>query len=358
MDIRKEILDSPRAVRETLEKGRREYEALVRGTRWGEEPIYIIGCGTSFLAAFTAVYAFEGLLGRPAVARSAVDFERYALPVVRPRSIVLAISRSGESRETLDAARAARARGAVLLALTNNPASALAGMADGVFQLRAGEERGPATKTVLCLQAALGYLGLIAARTLKRHHPQLDILEEEFAKLPRHLEWVLTQVSDAVRSISSELKSPRSLCLVGGGFYFPSALLGATHLKELAGIHAEGFEPNEFLHGPLEMLERDNAVVILSGSGCRVKKNLHEVVRRLTAWVNEAGGKIYSVTDGNDRELSGRSTLAVLLPVLAEMVGSTVALAFLQLLAYQVAREKGRDPNRWRVGSEIRREER
>lgn len=345
MDAKQEILDTPRALRETLEKGRPEFEAVVRRTRWGEGPIYMVGCGSSMLVGLTGALAFEVLLGWPVVVRSAVDFETYALSALRPRSVLLAISQSGESYETLEAAGAARARGAVLLALTNNSTSPLAQMADGVFLLRAGEEHGPGMKTVVCQQAALTYVSLVAARTLKRHHHQLDVLEEEFEKLPGHVEWVLTQLKDAVRSFASELKVSRSLCVVGGGFYQPAALQWALLLKELTGIHAEGFDPVEFRHGPLEMLERDTPVVFLSGSHCRVKKKMHHLV----GWAKKAGAKIFSVTDRNDRELADRSTLAILLPALTEMVGSTLTLTLLQWVAYHTARELGRDPNRFRL---------
>lgn len=344
MDAKQKILGLPQALRETLEKGRPEYEALVRRTRWVEQPIYMVGCGSSLFAGLSGAYAFEGLLGWPVVARSAVDFETYSLSVLRPRSIVLAISWSGESYETLAAAQAARTRGATLLALTNSPTSTLGKMADGVFLLRAGEEYEPVTK-VVCQQAALSYVSLVAARILKRPHTQLDLLEEEFAKLPVHVEWVLTQLQDAVRPFASELKGLQSLFVVGGGFYYPTALQWARLLTKLTGIHAEGFDPTEFRHGPLEILKRDAAVVFLSGSRCRIKKELNPLV----SWVKKAGAKIFSVTDTNDRELANRSTLAMLLPVLTEMVGSTLTLTLLQWVAYHTADVQGRDPTRLRL---------
>ncbi len=339
MDAKQEILDIPRALEETLENGRAEYEAVVRRTRWGEGPIYVVGQGASFLVGLTAVYAFEGLLGWPVVARPAAAFAAYVAAVLRPHSILLAVEDSGESEATLDAARAARSRGAVILALTSNPAGPLAQMAEGVFLVRAGEESGAGIKARVAARAAVGYLGLVAARVLKRHHPQLDVLEQEFAKLPRHVEWVVSQLPDAVRSLASELKGSARLYLAGAGFYHPAALEAARLMAELAGLEAQGFELCEFA-GPWPALDRDTAVVFLSGSRCRLKKEVHAVAAR----VQGAGAKVISVTDSNDRELADRSRLAVLLPGLTEMVGSTLALALLAWGARET-RQAARDPN-------------
>src|SRR5579859_1769975 len=126
MDLRQQILDSPRALRETLEKGRPEFESLVRRVPWGEGPIFMVGAGSSYVATLTGAYAFEGLLGWPVIARRSADFEAYALSLLHPRSVLLALSNSGENVATLAAARAAQGRKAVLLAITNNPASTLA----------------------------------------------------------------------------------------------------------------------------------------------------------------------------------------------------------------------------------------
>lgn len=342
MDLKQEILDAPRALRETLEKGRPEYEALVRRTRWGDGPVYLVGSGTSYISALAGGYAFEGLLAWPAVVRPAADFATYSISVIGPRSVVLAIPSCGELDETLDAARVAKSRGACLLALADDLASPLAKMADGVFLIRAREGGTSSTKTALCRHAALCYIALVAARVLKRRHPQLDVLEEEFQQLPGRVEWVLTQLQDAVRSFAAELQGARNLCVVGGGFYHPTALQGALLFKELAGMPAEGFEPSGFRNGQLESLTRETAVVLLSGSRCGAKRRVHE----LLGGIKKAGAKVYAVTDANDRELSARVELAVLLPSLGEIVGSTLALSLVQWLAFQVALARGGSPDR------------
>jgi len=341
MDLKQEILDIPRALSETLEKGRAEYDALVRQTRWGDGPIFVVGSGASVVVGLTGAYAFEGLLGWPVVVRDAVLFEAYSASVLRPRSVLMAISDSGESLETLAVARAARSHDATVLALTNEAQSRLAKMADGVFLVRAGEEPGAGARTAVCQQAALSYVALVAARALKRHQPQTDALEAEFEKLAECIERALNQFGDAVRSFASELKRQRNLYVVGGGFYYPAALHWAGLLEKLTGIEAWGREAREFADGPLEKLRPDRAIVFLSGSRCRVKRQIH----RLAEGARKARASIFAVTDGNDRELADRAQLAVLLPTLSEMVGPIVSLALLDWVAYHVAHQAQRGPD-------------
>ncbi len=340
MSVKQEILDIPRALRETLEKGRGEYEMLARGTRWGEGPIYLVGSGLSYLAGLSGELAFEELLGWPVVLRRAVDFQAYSASSIRPRKVLIAISQSGESPETLEAAQAARTRGAVVLALTGSAASSLARMADGVFLVRAGGGSGLGMKATVCQQAALGYLSLVTARALKRPHPALDALEGEFEKLPEQTEWVLAQLLDAVRVFAAELKGLRELLLVGAGCYYPVSLLEAHLAREIMQIGAHGFHPEDLGVGKGLVERGEFAVVFLSGSHCRERKKVHEASAR----VKKTGAKVLSVTDANDQELARRSAVALLLPGTSEIVGSTLTLALLQWLNYHSAVERGADP--------------
>jgi glucosamine--fructose-6-phosphate aminotransferase (isomerizing) len=347
LDNRQVILETPRALRETLEKGRPEYEALIRRTRWSDGPLYIVGRGPSLPAAMTGAYGFESMVGWPVVVREARDFAAYGLGVLRPRSVLLAVSRSGESRETLEAARAARSRGATLLALTNKAESTLAGLADGVFLVRAGEEREGGGNTAVCRHAALGYISLVAAQVLKRHHPQLESLESEFKKLPGHVEWVLTQLPDAVRSFAAELKRREGLTVVGGGFFHPIAAEWARQLSRETDIHAECFAPQETESGLLRDAATGGAVVLLSNSRCRVKKAVHELAAR----AEKAGTKSLTITDRNDRELQERSSLAILLPTMSEMVGALLTLALLEWVTCHAAGDQRSGSSRARPAS-------
>jgi glucosamine--fructose-6-phosphate aminotransferase (isomerizing) len=302
----------------------------------------MVGSGSSYIAALTGAHAFENLLGWPVVARPAADFEAYGLAVLRQRSVVLAISNSGETAETLDAARSARTRGAVVLAMTNNSASALAQMADLVLLLHAGQPGESGPQTILCEHAALGFLSWIAAITLKRHHNQLKVWEEEFARLPGHVEWIQAQLGDALKALANELRNHRELAVVGGGFYYPVALEVAHMMRKLTHLPAEGKDAAVLQEDDLWAGTEGFAAIFLSGSHCRVKKKVHAILKD----VKRARERAYAVTDGNDRELTRAAKLSILLPELSEMTSSILTLALLQWVAYHMTRQAVREENR------------
>jgi len=141
---------------------------------------------------------------------------------------------------------------------------------------------------------------------------------------------MLHQISDAVSSFASELAASRRVYVLGGGFYHPSALQ-AEHLFRELGSCAQALDPTE--SGSLDRLERNSVLLAVSGSRCRVKNSIHEALKR----TSHSGVKILSITDSNDRELTGISALAVLLPTLSEMVGAVVASSLIHYVAYQMA---------------------
>jgi glucosamine--fructose-6-phosphate aminotransferase (isomerizing) len=324
-----------------VEKGRPEYDALVRQTRWGDGPIFVVASGASLATGLTAAYAFESLLGWPVVVREAVGFLAYSTSVLHPRSVLLAISPGGEEPETLEVARLARGRGATVLALTHNARGALAKMATGTFLVRAGagEEASAGVKATVCAQAAASLVGLVAARALRRPSPQLDAMDADFAKLPAHAESAFRRLADAVRAFAAELQGWQRLAVVGAGFYHPAALQWASFVTKLSGVDARGFEVAELMAKPLPSWgSTPPAVVVLSGSRCRTKERLHQLVQRL----RKVKIRTLAVTDSNEPEVSRRADLAVLLPVLTEMAGSTLALAWLDWAAYEASRGQGR----------------
>ncbi len=334
MDVKKDLLELPRALRETLEKGGPEYDKLVRQTRWGDGPIYVIGSDSA--AASTAGYAFEALVGVPAVVREPEDFRNYTLSVLRPRSIVLAIESPGLGAiaATLEAVHAAKSRDAKVLALTDDPQGELGKMADITFHVHTGEARWESRSAGICRLVAACYLGFAGARALKRPSEHLRDLDEDFHKLPEHVEWAYTQLSDAVRALAAQLESATDVEVVGGGFYYPAAWHTAETLRDLKGRlyaqprNARGAAMPE--HGPAEHLE---TLLLLSGSRCRARKIIHAVAER----ANRSGANILAVTDKNDPEVSRRADLAILLPISSEEVGSLLTLALLDWVACHIA---------------------
>jgi len=333
-DYRKEILDLPRAVRDTLEQGRANYDALVRGTRWGELPIYFVAWGRSLPVAHFAACVFETLLDWPCLVRTPADFTAYSAPGIRPRNIVFLISDGQDSPEALEAAKATRARHGIVLALAAQPEEPLAQAADGALLVRAGEEHG-GVRLPVCQQVAVGLMALLAARALKRRRPQYDSLEEEYSKLPDHAAWAFSQLTEGVIALASELTRARTLTLLAGGCYFPTAIAAGGLLKRLAGVRVETLNATE---AQPARFGRDEIILVLSGSRCRVKKQIHSVVEV----AKRAGTNILSLTDANDPEVTRRSALSLHLPPLHEITGATLAHAVLAWLAYHAARSAAR----------------
>jgi len=333
MDTRAKILEIPRLLRETLERGSHEYEALIRRVRWGEAPIYICGCGASLPVCMAGAYLFEWLAGWPALARSAKVFEAYTLSTVRPRSVLLVISASGDDPDALEIVRIARSRGALPLAMTRHADAPLARACDGVFLTRDEGAEDSAAATA-CQFAALSSAVLIAARVLKHSNAELGLIEDDLKQLPGHLEWCFTQLSDALRSLAQELRATERLWLVGGGLYHPVVVRGALRLSASGGVHSEGIEVSQFCSDPLSYLRRGDVAMFVSGSRLRIKRVVHQAA----AQIKVKGTRLISLTDSNDRELVDRSEIAILVPLLTEVGGSLVALALLELLATQVAK--------------------
>lgn len=332
LETRQQFADLPHALQETLEKGWAEWGEVVRRTRWGEVPIHLVGSGASFSVGLAGAYAFESLLGWPAVVRTPEEFQVYSQSVLRPRSIVIIISWEGPVG-LLELVHTAKVRGATVLALTHDAQSPLAKAADGVFLARGGEgHRGDFTGGVSQFAAVHGFC-LMAARALKRPSAQFDILEDELRALPEHVEWVLTQLSDAVQSLAGELAGQQGLSIVAGGFYHPAALLAARALRTLGRLTVQVLTFDEAESLLTEALKPGEDLLVLSGSRCRVKKPLHDLIERL----RRGGVKFLGVTDHNEPEVSRRAALAVLLPNLSEPVGSIVGLTFLNWTAFQMA---------------------
>jgi glucosamine 6-phosphate synthetase-like amidotransferase/phosphosugar isomerase protein len=328
METRAKILEIPRFLRDTLEKGAHEYETLIRHVRWGEAPIYICACGAAVPLGLAGAYLFEWLTGWSAVARSAEVFEAYTLPTLRPRAVLLVISASGEDPGALEITRLARSRGAMPLALTRHADSPLARACEGAFLTR-DEGAEDSAAAAVCQLAALASLALTAARILKRSSAGRELLEDELKRLPGQIEWSFTQLWDALRSLAQELRALDRFWLVGGGLYHPVVVRAAWRINASAEIHGEGIEVSQFCSGPISHLRRGEAAMIVSGSRLRIKRLLHQAVGQ----IKSKGARLISLTDTNDRELVERSEIAILLPALSEVGGSLLTLALLELLA-------------------------
>ncbi len=342
MNIKNDVLEIPRSLQRFVETDLAQIEKQVRQWRLGEGPIFVVGEVSCEAAVGTASYAFESLLARPAPARVASTFTEYTLHSLEPRSVVLAVSRSGENEEVLRAANLAKSRGSALWAVTAAEQSRLSKMARAVLPVFQGEAGRSDAAWIVGAQAAVLALAMVAARILRQPSAEERNLEEEFHRLPRLMEDTLLRVQDAARSLAGELTRLRKVVIAGGGFFHPVAAQAAAGLRA-CNMDAEGCEITDFRPSPQRDGPPASGVLLFSSSRCRLKRQAHEAARL----ARFAGEEVFAVTDTNDRDLAARSKLAILLPTLEEATGAVLAasvsrwvLAFVEPAAHPERHKK------------------
>ncbi len=300
--------------------------------------VVLVSCGTSYHAALIARLMIERLSGLAAEVDLASEF-RYRDPVLGPDTLVVAISQSGETADTLGAAKTARLKGARVVAITNVVGSALAREADGVIYTHAGPEIGVAsTKTftatvtasyVLAIALGLERGALTATEAQKRVHELLEIPGIMAAALEHQT---------AVAELARVLATHDNFLYLGRGIHFPIALEGALKLKEISYIHAEGYAGGEMKHGPIALIDEEMPVVTLvprDGSYERMAGNVEEVKAR--------GGRIIAVAHPGDSAMARRADHVLEVPAAVDLLAPLVTVIPLQLLAYHVALIRGCD---------------
>ncbi|HKT12639.1 MAG TPA: SIS domain-containing protein [Terriglobia bacterium] len=328
MNIRNEIAEVPGALRRMQEEGRPLYDALIRRISWGERPIYILGDEACYPAALAGAWAFESFLGMPVIVQRAAVFNAYTSRTLARRSLVIVVAGPEVTEETLAACKRARSQGAKVWAVTAEPPGELAALADATVNDYSGGPAGDGPRSLICRHAALLFLAMAAARVLKSPGQARGSLEEELDQLPRHIEWVLNQISDAARALATAAANLPELDVAGGGAFYPVALEAAGALRQPGGPRLRGFEVLEFQQSRSQVLQPGAGVLYLSSSRCGLKTEVHRSVRELR---QEGRQKIFALTDADDRALSERADMAVLLPVVPEAAGALLCLAFLQL---------------------------
>jgi fructoselysine-6-P-deglycase FrlB-like protein len=331
MQAQAELRNLPQALTEMFTRGRSGYERAVRGIRWGDGPIYVLADARSLSAGLVALYAIEELLHRPVILREASSFLAYSLGTVRTGAPVVAVSGEGEGAELLAAVRAVRENGAQVLAVAP-AASALNEAAHQVFPLPdvAGA---PASGVVrACLEhAALGYLALIAARQLARPAPSLDRLEKDWAELPASLDRIVNQFGNAVHSLAGELAALGRILFAGSGLYYAAAMRAVDAREHEGRIPAQALDLAGLRSGWVSAFRSGTGALLLTGSRSQSREDASAVGAELKG----GGAALFAVTDANDHELGRQARLTLLLPDLAELPASILALA----LAGWTARE-------------------
>jgi glucosamine--fructose-6-phosphate aminotransferase (isomerizing) len=340
----KEIHEQPLAISNTLagrvsETGRvvlNELEidaALLRAV----DKVFVVACGTSFHAAMMAKYAIERWTRLPVEIDIASEF-RYRDPVLDSRSLVIGISQSGETIDTLAAVRYAKAQGANLIGVSNVLDSALARESHAVVYTRAGLEIGvAATKTFTTQLVAMQLLGLYLAQVRGTLDPgKIELLVRNLSKLPEQVAEVLA-TSDEIEALSKSWVDVRDFFFLGRSGDFPVAMEGALKLKEIAYVRAEGFAAGEMKHGPIALIEKGVVVVgVATDSHVRSKtlSNLEEVKAR--------GGTIVLIAEEGD-EVGAVAHHVIRVPSGPDLLCTVTAVIPLQLLAYHIATARGLD---------------
>jgi glucosamine--fructose-6-phosphate aminotransferase (isomerizing) len=341
----KEIFEQPDTIRDAM-RGRlleEEGTAKLGGLLVLEdaldkvERIVITACGTSWHAALVGEYMIEEFARVPVEVEYASEF-RYRRPIIRDGTLVIAISQSGETADTLAALREARSRGAPLMGIVNVVGSSIARETDGGVYIHSGPEIGVAST-----KAFTGQLTVLAlfALYLARRRGMTTIEGREIVaalrRLPELVQLALDQ-SSAVEAIAREYCDKVNFLYLGRGFNFPVALEGALKLKEISYIHAEGYPAAEMKHGPIALIDHNMPVVFIAPSDSvyhKIASNIEEVKAR--------GGKVIAiVSDGND-DLARRVDHVIRVPATIEMLQPLLTVIPLQLLAYHIAVLRGCD---------------
>ena len=341
----KEIYEQPRAIADTLEG--RIYQGKVLEAAFGSgaseifdqvQGVHIIACGTSFHAGLIARHWMEALAGIPCSVEVASEF-RYRKPVIRNRSLIVTISQSGETADTLAGLQEAKRLGfGQSLTICNVPESSLTRESDLTLMTRAGPEIGVAsTKAFTTQLVALLLLTIVLGRRFELDEEVEHKLVHQLEHLPRQIEEIL-KLDEPIQLLAERFADKHHALFLGRGAQYPVAMEGALKLKEISYIHAEAYPAGELKHGPLALVDADMPVVVVAPNNElleKLKSNLQEVSAR--------GGEMLVFADQHAGMASDETTTVLPVAPTDDCVAPIVFTVPLQLLAYYVAVLKGTD---------------
>ncbi|APG28457.1 glutamine--fructose-6-phosphate aminotransferase [Syntrophotalea acetylenivorans] len=342
----KEIYEQPRAIADTVASRVKDghSDVYLEGLQLDDEQLrqfdrlYVVACGTSWHAGLTGKFLIEKLARVPVEVDIASEF-RYRDPLVTDRTLIILISQSGETADTLAALREARGKGGKALAICNVVESSIARESDGVIYTHAGPEIGVASTKAFTTQLVALYL---LALRLGRARGTLDAqrcieLTEALLTLPRKIEEVL-ELDEQIEAIAKTFMSASDFLYLGRGNQYPIALEGALKLKEISYIHAEGYPAGEMKHGPIALIDEQLPVVFL----CPRNETLEKVVSNLEE-VRARDGRVIAVVTEGQENLLGEVDALITVPDIIDELAPVLMSIPMQLLAYHVAVFKGTD---------------
>jgi len=308
-------------------------DKLVKANR-----IIIIACGTSWHAGLVAEYIFEELCRTPVEVEYASEF-RYRNPVIHPGDVILAISQSGETADTLVAIEKAKQQGAFIFGIVNVVGSSIARASHAGAYTHAGPEIGVASTKAFTAQLAV--LTMVALKIAKQkgsiNEERYMHLLQELHDIPDKIAEVLT-TAEKVKKLADKYKDARDFLYLGRGYNFPVALEGALKLKEISYIHAEGYPAAEMKHGPIALVDDQLPVVFIA-----TKDAYHEKVVSNMQEIKARKGRVISVITAGDDYSASLSESIMTVPAADEIVAPMLSVIPLQLLAYYIGVMKGLD---------------
>ena len=341
----KEIFEQPKSIHDTLRGRLLVNEGVIKMAGiWDHlekinnaKRIIIIACGTSWHAGLIGEYLIEEFARIPVEVEYASEF-RYRNPIITDRDVVIAISQSGETADTMAALKLAKEKGAFIYGICNVVDSSISRITDAGSYTHAGPEIGVASTKAFTAQLTI--LSLIALK-LGKHNGNLS--NQEFMKLiteldniPSKVEEVLEATNEITKEIAKNFIDAQNFLYLGRGYNFPAALEGALKLKEISYIHAEGYPAAEMKHGPIALIDENMPIVIIApkqGHYDKIVSNVQEIKARK--------GKVIAVVNKGDVQVSAMADYVIEFPETSECFSPILASVPLQLLAYYIAVYRG-----------------
>ena len=339
----KEIHEQPRTIRDAMrgrvlpEEGSVRLGGIADVLREIEaaEQIYLTACGTSCHAALIGEYLIEEFARTPVEVEYASEF-RYRNPILTPKTVVIAISQSGETADTLAAIRTAKENNALCLGICNVVGSTIARETIAGIYIHAGPEIGVAsTKAFTSQVTVLTLLTILLGQRKKVKKVRRDRIIQELSTLPSKAEQILQTAQD-IREIARKYSEQRNFLYLGRGYNYPVALEGALKLKEISYIHAEGYPAAEMKHGPIALIDENMPVVFIA-----TKDKTYEKILSNMEEVRARGGRIIALATEGDREIRDLADHVIYIPETEHFLIPILASIPLQLLAYYIAVERG-----------------
>ncbi|ACU06946.1 Glucosamine--fructose-6-phosphate aminotransferase (isomerizing) [Flavobacteriaceae bacterium 3519-10] len=341
----KEIFEQPKSIHDTLRGRLLVDEGIIKMAGiWDHldrisqaQKITIIACGTSWHAGLIGEYLIEEFARIPVEVEYASEF-RYRNPIITEKDVVIAISQSGETADTMAAIKLAKEKGAFIYGICNVVDSSISRVTDAGSYTHAGPEIGVASTKAFTAQLTI--LSLIALK-LGKHNGHLS--NQEFMKLiteldalPKKVQEVLESTHEITQEIAKQFIDAQNFLYLGRGYNFPAALEGALKLKEISYIHAEGYPAAEMKHGPIALIDENMPIVIIApkqGHYDKIVSNVQEIKARK--------GKIIALVNKGDTQVSSVADYVIEFPETSECFSPIVASVPLQLLAYYIAVYRG-----------------